>query len=222
MRNWLERDADPDRKRANDSFFSCLPGAPPGTALEAGIVTAANAFDLLPEGNKPTREPLPKDLRDIVEDAHAKAKDCLPGDRRDAVLNALARIRRNSPLRQCVEARADIVLVHFEEEALRHLKTDAAHAVRCRNYHTHGSHRKGPGGVDYAAHDAIHYLTKTLAFIYGASELLLCGWRPDNAVLFNGRRMFGSYIDNCETWRKEAGCSPAPTVAAGARPPYTP
>lgn len=34
MQNWLERDADPDRKRANDQFFACLPGTPIELALE--------------------------------------------------------------------------------------------------------------------------------------------------------------------------------------------
>ncbi len=205
MQQWLERDADPARKRANDQFFGCLPGTPSNIALEAEIVTAANAFDLLPEVDKPPRQPLPEALLNIVEDALSKAKACPHSEQREAVVNALARISRNGPLRQCVEARADIVLEHFEEEALKHLKSDVAHAVRCRNYHTHGSNRTGPAGIDYADLDAVCFFAKTLQFIYGASELLLCGWRPNNAVLFNGRRMFGAYIGNCESWRKAAG-----------------
>lgn len=207
MQEWLKRDADPARKKANDQFFGCLPGTPARLPLEAEIVTAANAFDLLPEGDKPPQEPLPEDLRKIVDDARSKVHDCPASEQRAAVSNALAQISRNSPLRQCVEARVEIVLEHFEEDALKHLKNDIADAVRCRHYHTHGgiNNRRGPDGIDYADFDAMYFFAKTLEFIYGASELLLCGWRPDNAVIFNGRRMFGAYIDNCETWRKAAG-----------------
>ena len=52
MQKWLERNGDPRRRSANTRFFSCLRGVS-RRAIEDGIVSAGNTFDLLPDDDKP-------------------------------------------------------------------------------------------------------------------------------------------------------------------------
>ena len=52
MKKWLERNSDTKRKSANARFFGCFPGTS-NRAIEDGIVSATNTFDLLPDEDKP-------------------------------------------------------------------------------------------------------------------------------------------------------------------------
>ena len=55
-------------------------------------------------------------------------------------------------------------------------------AVQCRNYYTHGGDERNAGAVDFWDFDVVHFLTQTLEFIYGASELLECGWDAATSI----------------------------------------
>ena len=120
---------------------------------------------------------MPDDVRQVLNDAKNKVGKLLAsGALREDVLNALGRIRANRRLRDIVEHRADVVLAHYGADKLQKLKDVARLAVKCRNYYMHGPDDLAPGDVDYANHETVVFLTETLEFIYGASELLLCGW----------------------------------------------
>ena len=182
MASWLQRNADARRKDANARFFGCLPGVS-DRFVEDGIVSAANTFDLLPDEDKPETEPLPEDVLGILMEASQNVRGCMPaGAQRDDVLHALGSIRRNKRLRHIVEHRAEIVLSRFGDHRLRQLGKVIALAVKCRNYYTHGPGDPGPADADYTDLNVVVFLTETLEFIYGASELLLCGWDPNKSV----------------------------------------
>ena len=182
MQKWLERNENARRKSANARFFSYFPGTS-NHAIEDGIVSAANTFDLLPNEDKPKAEPLPENVLNILEDASKKVKCCMPcGPQRDDVLNTLGFIRRNKRLRHIVEHRAEIVLDCFGRDRLKQLQAVIGLAVKCRNHYTHGPNDPDPNSVDYTDVEVVFFLTKTLEFIYGASELLLCGWNPAKSV----------------------------------------
>ena len=53
---------------------------------------------------------------------------------------------------------------------------------KCRNYYTHGPDNQEVGDVDYVDLEVVVFLTKTPEFIYGTSELLICGWNPAKSV----------------------------------------
>ena len=187
-------------KSANARFFSCFPGTL-NRAIEDGIVSAANTFDLLPNKNKPEAQPLPDNVIDILTEASKKAKCCMPlGAQREDVLNALGRIRRNIRLRDIVEHRAEIVLNHFGGDRLKQLKNVIGLAVKCRNYYTHGLGDQDPGDIDYADFEVILFLTETLEFIYGASELLLCGWDPARSMRDESHPL-GGYVKSYDAKR---------------------
>ena len=44
------------------------------------------------------------------------------------------------------------------------------HAIDCRNHYVHGN----PAKLDYES--VLDFLTNTLEFVYGVSELIECGW----------------------------------------------
>ena len=182
MQKWLNRNGNSRRKSANARFFGSFPGTS-DRVLEDGIVSAANTFDLLPDEDKPDSVPLPSKVLNVLEEARTKIKGCrLPGAQRDDVLNTLGFIQRNKRLRHIVEHRARIVLDHFGSDRLKQLNSVIGLAVKCRNYYTHGPSGLDRGDVDYADFEVVLFLTETLEFIYGASELLLCGWNPANSV----------------------------------------
>ncbi len=193
MEKWLERNENARRKSANARFFSCFPGTS-SRFIEDGIVSAANTFDLLPDEDKPGAEPLPENVLDILRDASKKAKCCMsPGAKRDDVLNALGLIRKTRRLRHIVEHRAEIVLNRFGGHGLAQLTEVIGLAVKCRNYYTHGPGDLNPNNVDYTDVELLLFLTDTLEFIYGASELLICGWDPAKSVTSEWH-LIGSYV----------------------------
>ena len=200
MQKWLKRNSNTRRKSANARFSGCFPGTD-NRVIEDGIVSAANTFDLLPAEDKPEAEPLPGNVLHVLTDASKKAKCCMPpGAQRDDVLNALGLIRRNNRLRHIVEHRAEIVLDHFGRDRLKQLKWVIALAVKCRNYYTHGPSDQDPGDVDYADFEVVLFLTETLEFIYGVSELLICGWNPARSVRDEWHPL-GGYIKSYDAKR---------------------
>lgn len=192
MQAWLERNGDGRRRRANLSFFGSLWRAP---TIEDGIVAAANAFDLIPSEDKPDIQPLPSDVAEVLENTKKEVKSLISMDeaQREDVLNALARIRGNRRLRDVVEHRARAVVKHFRTDELKGLEDVIRLAVACRNYYTHGSSGK-TGAVDFSDPGVVSFLTDTLRFVYGASELLDCGWNPAKVPYLAFRHPLMSYV----------------------------
>ena len=182
MAKWMERHGNARRSSANERYFGSMQGMA-DRAIEDGIVSAANTFDLLPSEDKPAADRLPKRVRDVLTDARVKIKCYMPHEpQRDDVLSSLGLIQRNRRLRHIVEYRAEIVRNHFGPDRLTQLDKVIGLAVKCRNHYTHGPGEQSPGDVDYADFQVVRFLTATLEFIYGASELLLCGWDPRKSV----------------------------------------
>ena len=193
MTKWLERNGDARRKSANARFFGSMRGAS-GRTIEDSIVSAANTFDLLPDKDKPEAQQLPEDVCRVLEDAKNKVGELLdPGTLREDVLEALSRIGANRRLRDIVEHRAEVVLDHYGADTLQQLNDVIRLAVMCRNYYTHGPRHRDAGDVDFADPKAVFFLAKTLEFIYGASELRLCGWDSHKSVTYEWHPL-GGYV----------------------------
>lgn len=176
MAKWLERNSDEKRRNANARFFGCLQGTT-NRVIEDGIVSAGNTFDLLPSVDKPKASPLPDDVVKILEDASEMIGTVMgTHPALNDVLTTLGYIRANKSLRETVIHRAGDVLKHFGEGKLRDLEKVIRLAVICRNHYTHGPRDKNPNNVDFSDYRVVLFLTRTLEFIYCASELLSCGW----------------------------------------------
>ena len=202
MTKWLERNGNASRKRANARFFGCIAGTTK-RVMEDGIVSAANTFDLLPSEDKPQAQPLPDDVQAVLNDAKAQVRRLIPsGTQREEVLNDLGRILRNKNawLRKIVEHRAEIVLEGFGSDKLEQLEAVIPLAIGCRNHYTHGPADRSSGDVDYANFEVVRFLTETLEFIYGASELLRCGWNPSKSAT-DAWHALGGYANAYDTKR---------------------
>ena len=200
MANWLERNGNARRKSANTRFFGSMQGAS-ARVIEDSIVSASNTFDLLPDEDKPETQQLPSDVLQVLEDAKKEVGKSLPaGALREDVLNALGHIRANRRLRDIVEHRADVVLDHYGTDKLQQLKDVIRLAVKCRNYYTHGPSDQDTGNVNYADFDVVVFLAETLEFIYGASELLLCGWDSHKSVIDEWHPL-GGYVNSYDARR---------------------
>ena len=73
MGKWLERNRDGRRRSANIRYFGSLQGMN-RRVMEDGIVSAANAFDLLPSRDKPSPVPLNPSLAAIMQDARERVR----------------------------------------------------------------------------------------------------------------------------------------------------
>lgn len=182
MTKWLERNDDPRRKKANTRFFGSIQGMS-SRVMEDGIVSAANTFELLPDEDKPEPKRLAEDVLAILADARKGIKAAMDdGPSRQDLLNSLGRIRKNKRLCALVEHRAALVMKHLERDKLPDLECMIRLAVHCRHYYTHGGDERNGGLVDFGDSHVVHFLTQTLEFIYGASELLECGWDPTTSA----------------------------------------
>ena len=200
MATWLKRNGNARRKSANTRFFGSMQGAS-ARVIEDSIVSAANTFDLLPDEDKPEAQQLPGDVLQVLEDAKKEVgKSLLAGALREDVLNALGRIRANRRLRDIVEHRADVVLDHYGTDKLQQLKDVIRLAVKCRNYYTHGLGDQDAGDIDFADLKVVFFLAETLEFIYGVSELRLCGWDSGKSVTDEWHPL-GGYVNSYDARR---------------------
>lgn len=71
-------------------------------------------------------------------------------------------------------------------------------AVNCRHYITHGTTKGETHGVDYSDWGAVEFLTDALRFVYGAAELLDCGWDMKRwlQLPFKRDHPFGRFLDS--------------------------
>lgn len=110
---------------------------------------------------------------------------------RNSVLNALGRVGKAS-LKHKARLRDQLVVTAFGGRASEHLLVLDA-AVDCRNHHVHGTSSR----IDYNKNfDVVVFLTNTLEFVFGASELVEAGW---DIQRFAGRgstmtHPYGSYL----------------------------
>ena len=198
MQKWLKRNSDGRRKSANTRFSGCLPGIA-SRVIEDRILSAANTFDLLPSEDKPEFDPLPAKIEEVLKDASRKIKNCKDaGPQREDILNALGRIRKNKRLRSIVEYRAEVVLDYFGRDRLKNLENLIRLSVTCRNYYTHGPDDLSSDDIDYADLGIVLFLTETLEFIYGVSELLICGWDPARSLRAEFHPL-GGYVSSYDT-----------------------
>ena len=194
MCNWLNRNTDEKRKSANTRFFGALLER---RYLEDGMTSSANTFDLLPKEDKPSPTPLSEDVEDILGRARTEIGDsAAPGEEREQILNQLGRIRANKNLRQVVENRANLIIDSIGDSTLPNLQRVIRQAVLCRNYYTHGKSSGSNSSVDFANDAIVCFLADTLEFVYGTSELLLCGWDMKEWLKRSQFHRFSEYVRN--------------------------
>ncbi|KQY95139.1 hypothetical protein ASD21_07170 [Caulobacter sp. Root1455] len=136
------------------------------------LICAANMYDLLPGSAVPTDVELPADLI-LARDQCRTIFRALPdSSERSSVLGTLGRVGKSS-LKRKARHRA-VPIVEALGQRLPHLNEVIDCAIDCRNFFVHG----GDARVDYVGRffDTVPFLTDTLEFVFGASDLMEAGW----------------------------------------------
>ena len=199
MRNWLARNNNERRKRANARFYGSMRGMS-GRTVEDNIVSAANTFDLIPSSDKPETPQISEDIKIILEETSERIPtlENVDTEEKQDVVGQLRRIGSYVKLRETVEARARIALDHVGGTQFPNMTMVIRAAVRCRNYYTHGGSR-GTRAPDFSDFSTVLFLTETLEFIYGVSELLDCGWEIASCLeKMHMHHPFTDYVRNYE------------------------
>ena len=177
LANWLKRDKD--WRDARDRLFSCL--AKQVFDIER-LIAAANMFDILPDSAIPREVDLAEDIKSARDRCRESFRELPESPERDSVLAALGRVGRSS-LRGKINHRAQYVIDEIEDDVPDLLKV-IKEAVACRNYYVHG----GEPRMDYQESGMMAFLTRTLEFVFIASDLIEAGW---DIVAWRGRVNFG-------------------------------
>jgi hypothetical protein len=164
---WLEMDRE--RRDARLRFAHSF--AQENRFSEDRLIAAANMFDLLPDSAVPKKVQTAPDLAQAVERARKIFEPLPDTPERHSILSALGRVGTSSLPRKALH-RAKIVSDALPGR-LPELDLVVREAIKCRNRYVHGSE----GTFDYRAYDdAVSFFTSTLELVFGASDLIECGW----------------------------------------------
>jgi hypothetical protein len=136
------------------------------------LVAAANAYDQLPQAAVPQDVKLSDEVRDAKKQCKAIFRPLSKSYERESLLQALGRIGKAN-LKQKVRHRANIIVTEAGSK-FPALYEVCDHAIDCRNYFVHGDDRMKFDVDDPPGH--LGFLTATLEFVFGASELIEGGW----------------------------------------------
>lgn len=168
LAGWLRRDAD-----WQDARFRFSTGFNRQRTYSIDrLVGAANVFDILPTTAVPADVPLPPKLEAARDQAQARFKELDVTYERDQILGALGRLGKPS-LKHKIRHRAQMITKQLPDGHIPGLVTVCDAAVDCRNHYVHGTVSK----IDYSKHfELMVFLTCTLEFVFGASDLVESGW----------------------------------------------
>lgn len=165
LRNWLERDTEWRTPRVR-----YMSSSEKERLFDVDrLVAAANMFDILPKSALPAVEPISPELAEAKDAAHKLFKALPDSVAKNSVLGTLGRLGHPS-LPMKVMARSAIVLRQIGGR-MTDLDLVLKIAVQCRNHFVHGS------DFDYeSAEPFVPFLTKTLEFVFVATDLIEAGW----------------------------------------------
>lgn len=161
------------------------------------LVSAANMFDILPDGATPADVTLSEQMEEAKRSAHRTFRALPESPERNSMLAALGRLGKAS-LKEKVRYRASRVLESTARSSYPRfdkLNDVLDEAVTCRNYFVHGTQPH----IDTSKIDQfLTFFVDSLEFVFATSDLIDCGW-DISAWTQGGTTMshpFGSYLVN--------------------------
>jgi hypothetical protein len=166
LANWLVRNTDWHDARSR--FFASFRQQRFDVAR---LVGAANMFDILPASAVPQTVELSSELAAAAKLARETFAKLPESAERASILSALGRLGTPAlkhKIRHRVKVISDVVGERFPE-----LTKVTDEAVNCRNHYVHGS----APSFDYDENfDCVTFFTRTLEFVFAASDLVEAGW----------------------------------------------
>lgn len=157
------------------------------------LVAAANMFDILPDFAIPPKEELPAEMKRAQEKSRSLFSKLPPSDERNSILGALGRIGGTTLKKKAIH-RAKLLRSN-STYPFYGLEVVLTEAINLRNHYVHGS----PLRADYGPNTgALSFLTDSLEFVFGVSDLITCGWDFQAYMCSSsvGRHPFGRYKSN--------------------------
>ncbi len=154
------------------------------------LVAAVNMFDLLPEDSIPDPHSPGVKVQDAIQQTRTLFRkirqDSAPDPEQQSMcksmLDFLGRLEKTVPIKQKIQYHASIVgdrlegLTNFTNMTAELCAVVDA-AVVCRNFFVHG--REPDKKPKYWKNkDILRFITETVEFVFGASDLLASGWEP--------------------------------------------
>ncbi|MYB33380.1 MAG: hypothetical protein F4Y20_12960 [Acidobacteria bacterium] len=100
---------------------------------------------------------------------------------------------RLKDLKKKVRAKADVLLGEIGRADLPRLYEVTDHAIDCRNHYVHGKASK----LNYEDAGVFIFLTDTLEFVYGVSQLIECDWNSECLRgMHSADHPFARYLDS--------------------------
>ncbi|MDX8449252.1 HEPN domain-containing protein [Mesorhizobium captivum] len=170
LTDWVKR--EPDWRDARARYSGCL------RKLDLfdidRLVGSANMFDILPSTAVPADIELSEEFETARDQSRKLFLDLPDSPQRTSILVELKRLGKSS-LKSKVRHRAAPIVAAVGDK-FPELIWVLDQAVNCRNHYVHGP--LGKKTIDYAAnfHDLGGFFTKTLEFVFAASDLLEGGW----------------------------------------------
>lgn len=186
LKDWLGRSQS--WRDARSRFFACFAKQ---TSYDIDrLVAVANMFDILPDEAVPPEVELEENVKAARDECKKIFKKLPESPERQSLLNALGRVGKNT-LKRKIRYRAKYVMDRIKDR-VPELLTVTDEAVNCRNHYVHGS----PCGINYNSETKlVAFLTDTLEFVFGASDLIEAGWDIESWLNDNFlHHVFGSYL----------------------------
>ncbi|MFG0598410.1 HEPN domain-containing protein [Delftia sp. WSY_9] len=167
---WLLRSEDWGLPR--NRYLNCMGG---GNVYGADrIIAAANMFDILPDSAVPKPTEIPNNVSEASKSCQLIFANLPDSIEKNSILGALGRLGKPS-LPKKVKYRVGIVMSRLGP-AFPELEFVGKIAVNCRNYFVHGGASASAAQV---FDSQMPFLTETLEFVFVASDLIECGWSPN-------------------------------------------
>ena len=139
------------------------------------LICSANSFDILPASAVPAIVEIDDKLEQACKDARASFGELPQSLERDSILGALGRIGQ-ATLKRKIRHRVEMITEQLPE-VFPNIELITDFAVNARNYFVHGSSGKYDREVYF---ENMPILTKTLEFVFVASDLIDSGWDIEN------------------------------------------
>ena len=186
LKEWLGRNRS--WRDARSRFFACF--AKQMSYDIDRLVAAANMFDILPDEAVSPEAELEEKVKAARDECKRIFKELPESPERQSVLNVLGRVGKNT-LKRKIRYRAKYVMDRIGDR-VPELLTVTDEAVNCRNHYVHGS----PCKINYDSETKlVAFLTDTLEFVFGISDLIEAGWDIKSWLNDNFLyHVFGSYL----------------------------
>lgn len=184
LQEWFKK---PDRNVVRSNFYNTYFR---GIYSSDRLITSANMFDIFPE-EAVNKKVIPTDLDSILKSLKQSIKAELKeyDEEKQKLLQSIGLLTRKS-LKDRIDERLALLDNNLFDLEIEKVVEIISYGVKSRNYFVHGSEVK-----DLTVNQLYEYqglFIQCFEYVYAMSELIECGWQPEeNPMFFSQHRLGG-------------------------------